>query len=93
MQKTLSSLFIGFLVIAAIFNAVIAARNGFPIYKTFRQHCKTREELQEVVNLTRQQIADVNRNIERFQDSSYFVERLAREQQRVTSNEVIFIFE
>lgn len=93
MQKAISTIVLIIAIFGAGMSGLVAVRNCIPAYSTWNQHRRTRENLQEAVNLTQQKIAETNRNIERFQDSSYFVERLAREHQRVTANEVIFIFE
>lgn len=93
MQKTAKTFFYIFLIAAGGVVFSIGLSRFFPEYQRWSERRETRSKLQADVDATSQKIAETNRNIERFQDSPYFVERLARENQRVAKNEVIFILE
>ncbi|MDO4527632.1 MAG: hypothetical protein Q4C03_02460 [bacterium] len=93
MQKTAKTFFYIFGITVGGVLLFIGLSRFFPEYQRWSERCETRSKLQADVDATRQKIAEINRNIERFQDSPYFVERLARENQRVAKNEVIFILE
>lgn len=93
MQKTAKTFFLIFAVLVGSILSFIGWTRFAPEYQRWSERSDMRDMLQADVDATRQKIATISRNIERFQDSRYFVERLARESQRVAKNEVVFIME
>jgi len=93
MQKIMRRILFCIALASAVILLIIGIRECLPEYDRLNERTQKRAELQAEVDTTRQKIAEINRNIERFQESPHFVERLARENQRVTENEVIFVLE
>jgi hypothetical protein len=93
MQKIALKIVIIFAGIIGSIVSYMGIRECFPAYARWNESQQRRDVLQENVERSRQEHAKKNRDIERFKGSRYFVERLARENQRVTENEVIFVLE
>lgn len=93
MQKSLKTVFLILAAVAGVVFHLVAWDRCVPEYHRWKERRETRAQLQKETEAIRQEIVETNRNIERFQVSRDFVERLARENQRVAENEIVFVLD
>ena len=79
--------------IATLVSVVLAAQCILPAYREWVERRAVRSDLTRRVDEGAARIAAINRDIDRFKTSPYFVEQLARANHRVADNEIVFIFE
>lgn len=82
-----------FLCVAVGISLSLVARWSIPLQKDLDAKKAECDALQAEVKTVQNQITQIKSDIDRFNSSPHFVERLARMNHRVADNEIVFIFQ